>query len=76
MCRMKFNFKSSTTKNFFPFFMSITMFYIMKREKSIAIRMESELYDYIRSKSKKNRTSVSHEIRVILLNELNKLKEV
>jgi hypothetical protein len=48
----------------------------MKREKSIAIRMESELYDYIRSKSKKNRTSVSHEIRVILLNELNKLKEV
>jgi len=52
------------------------MFYNMKREKSIAIRIELELYNHIKSKSKKNRTSISHEIRTILLNDLNKRKEV
>lgn len=46
----------------------------MKREKIIAVRMEMELYEYIKSKSTENRTSISHEIRVIVLDQLNKEK--
>jgi len=42
----------------------------MKKDKLIAIRLENDIYDFLQKNSVKKRTSISHELRKILLKEM------
>lgn len=48
----------------------------MKIDKTIGIRLTQEMHDYFKKLSEENQTTVSHEIRQVLLNVIkDKLKK-
>jgi len=47
----------------------------LKNEKFVGLYLDKQLYDYLKKESEKNRTSVSYEIRKLILKEYNKTND-
>lgn len=43
----------------------------MKKEKSVVIRIDSELYNFLKSLESLNKTSISHEVRKLIVEKYN-----
>jgi hypothetical protein len=43
----------------------------MKKEKSVVIRIDNELYNFLKSLELLNKTSVSHEVRKLIVEKYN-----
>lgn len=43
----------------------------MKKEKSVVIRIDNELYNFLKSLELLNKTSISHEVRKLIVERYN-----